>query len=90
MARRDSTRLPRLRNALKRIVANVTLGTDMSGLFAEVLSCMQMQNIEIKKLVYLYLVNYAPLFPDLATMAINTFVKVRSYSVPVVASIYAH
>ncbi len=55
---------------------------------------MQTDNLELKKLVYLYLMNYAKSQPDLAIMAVNTFVKVtmsglvlvsvslRSYSVP--------
>ena len=32
--------------------------------------------MELKKLVYLYLMNYAKSNPDLAIMAVNTFVKV--------------
>lgn len=32
-------------------------------------------NLELKKLVYLYLINYAKTQPDLALMAVNTFVK---------------
>lgn len=38
---------------------------------------MQTDNVELKKLVYLYLMNYAKSQPDLAIMAVNTFVKVR-------------
>jgi vesicle coat complex subunit len=36
---------------------------------------MQTDNIELKKLVYLYLMNYAKSQPDMAIMAVNTFVK---------------
>jgi AP-1 complex subunit beta-1 len=36
---------------------------------------MQTDNLELKKLVYLYLMNYAKTQPDLAIMAVNTFVK---------------
>jgi len=32
-------------------------------------------NLELKKLVYLYLINYAKSQPDLALLAVNTFVK---------------
>jgi Adaptin N terminal region len=31
--------------------------------------------VELKKLVYLYLMNYAKSQPDMAIMAVNTFVK---------------
>ena len=37
---------------------------------------MQTDDMELKKLVYLYLINYAKTQPDLAIMAVNTFVKV--------------
>jgi AP-1 complex subunit beta-1 len=35
----------------------------------------QTDNLELKKLVYLYLMNYAKSQPDMAIMAVNTFVK---------------
>ncbi len=38
----------------------------------------QTPDLELKKLVYLYLINYAKSQPDLAIMAVNTFVKVPS------------
>ena len=37
---------------------------------------MQTDNLELKKLVYLYLMNYAKSQPDLAILAVNTFAKV--------------
>lgn len=46
-------------------------------LCADVVNCMQTEDMELKKLVYLYLINYAKTQPDLAIMAVNTFVKVR-------------
>lgn len=47
-----------------------------SALFPDVINCMQTGNSELKKLVYLYLMNYAKTQPDMAIMAVNTFVKV--------------
>ena len=41
--------------------------------------------MELKKLVYLYLMNYAKSNPDLAIMAVNTFVKARSCCYPCVS-----
>ncbi len=46
-------------------------------LFPDVVNCMQTEDLELKKLVYLYLINYAKTQPDLAIMAVNTFVKAR-------------
>lgn len=51
-------------------------GKDVSALFPDVVNCMQTDNLELKKLVYLYLMNYAKSQPDMAIMAVNTFVKV--------------
>lgn len=48
----------------------------VSALFPDVVNCMQTDNLELKKLVYLYLMNYAKTQPDMAIMAVNTFVKV--------------
>ncbi|CAH8479357.1 unnamed protein product [Heterobilharzia americana] len=53
----------------------MTVGKDVSALFPDVINCMQTDNLELKKLVYLYLMNYAKTQPDTAIMAVNTFVK---------------
>lgn len=55
----------------------MTVGKDVSGLFPDVLKNMQTDDIEQKKLVYLYLMNYAKSQPELVILAVNTFVKVR-------------
>lgn len=54
----------------------MTVGKDVSMLFPDVVNCMQTDDLELKKLVYLYLINYAKTQPDLAIMGVNTFVKV--------------
>jgi AP-1 complex subunit beta-1 len=54
----------------------MTIGKDVSAVFAEVTSCSQTSDLELKKLVYLYLINYAKTQPELAILAVNTFVKV--------------
>jgi len=48
---------------------------DVSGLFPDVLKNMQTEDLEQKKLVYLYLTNYAKTQPELVILAVNTFVK---------------
>lgn len=53
----------------------MTVGKDVSMLFTDVINCIQTASIELKKLVYLYLINYAKSQPDLAILAVNTFVK---------------
>ena len=53
-------------DAVKKVIANMTLGKDVSMLFSDVVNCIQTGNIELKKLVYLYLINYAKTNPDMA------------------------
>ncbi|KAN0065382.1 beta-adaptin [Thecaphora frezii] len=65
----------RRKDAIKRVIANMTVGKDVSGLFPDVLKNMQTEDIEQKKLVYLYLMNYAKTQPELVILAVNTFVK---------------
>lgn len=60
-----------------QVIASMTVGKDVSALFPDVVNCMQTDNLELKKLVYLYLMNYAKSHPDMAIMAVNTFVKVK-------------
>jgi len=50
-------------------------GTDVSSYFASVIQLIASPNLEIKKLVYIYLLRYAESNPDLALMSINTIQK---------------
>ncbi|KAG2746034.1 Adaptor protein complex beta subunit [Suillus brevipes Sb2] len=63
------------KDAIKRVIASMTVGKDVSGLFPDVLKNMQTDDLEQKKLVYLYLMNYAKTQPELVILAVNTFVK---------------
>ena len=51
----------------------MTVGKDVSSLFMDVLKCVETTNLEMKKLVYLYIINYAKTQPELTLMAVNTF-----------------
>ncbi|KAF8569985.1 hypothetical protein P879_02377 [Paragonimus westermani] len=71
----NSDRRDKKKEAVKKVIASMTVGKDVSALFPDVINCMQTDNLELKKLVYLYLMNYAKTQPDTAIMAVNTFVK---------------
>ncbi|CAL8072136.1 unnamed protein product [Calicophoron daubneyi] len=71
----NSERRDKKKEAVKKVIASMTVGKDVSALFPDVINCMQTDNLELKKLVYLYLMNYAKTQPDTAIMAVNTFVK---------------
>ena len=66
------------KEAVKKVIANMTVGKDAGGLFPDVVKCMQTDDLEMKKLVYLYLMNYAKSQPELVILAINTFCKVSN------------
>lgn len=70
-----SSQRDKKRDAVKKVIANMTIGKDVSTLFHDVINCIQTDNLELKKLVYLYLINYAKTQPDSALLAVNTFVK---------------
>lgn len=71
----NSDKKEKRREAVKKVIASMTVGKDVSSLFPDVVNCMQTDNLELKKLVYLYLMNYAKSQPDMAIMAVNTFVR---------------
>ncbi|TDL27028.1 Adaptor protein complex beta subunit [Rickenella mellea] len=75
------------KDAIKRVIANMTVGKDVSGLFPDVLKNMQTEDLEQKKLVYLYLMNYAKTQPELVILAVNTFVKDTGDSNPLVRAL---
>lgn len=64
------------KEAVKKVIASMTIGKDVGALFPDVLKNIQTDDIELKKLVYLYLMNYATSHPELVVLAINTFCKV--------------
>jgi len=63
------------RAALKKIIAAMTVGKDVSPLFLDVLKCMETPSLELKKLIYLYIINYAKSQPELALLSVNTLRK---------------
>eukprot|EP01105_Mastigella_eilhardi_P011217 TRINITY_DN2595_c0_g1_i1.p1 TRINITY_DN2595_c0_g1~~TRINITY_DN2595_c0_g1_i1.p1 ORF type:complete len:899 (-),score=327.34 TRINITY_DN2595_c0_g1_i1:108-2804(-) len=83
----SSPREDKKTEAVKKIIAAMTEGKDVSVLFTDVVNCMQTHNIELKKLVYLYVMNYAKSKPDLAILAVNTFQKDASDPNPLIRAL---
>lgn len=63
------------KDAIQRVIQAMTLGKDVSSLFPDVLKNIATYDLEQKKLVYLYLMNYAKTHPELCILAVNTFVQ---------------
>ncbi|OXV10806.1 hypothetical protein Egran_01434 [Elaphomyces granulatus] len=63
------------KEAIQKTIMAMTLGKDVSSLFPDVLKNIATGDLDQKKLVYLYLMNYAKSHPDLCILAVNTFVQ---------------
>jgi hypothetical protein len=66
------------KDAVKKVIALMTVGKDVSKLFADVLKCITTSNLELKKLVYLYVMNYAKSNEEMAILVVNTLQQVRA------------
>lgn len=65
----------------------MTVGKDVSSLFTDVVKSMQTDNLELKKLVYLYIINYARSQPDKAILIVNTFQKDAGAASPLIRAL---
>ncbi|KAF9030755.1 adaptin N terminal region-domain-containing protein [Panaeolus papilionaceus] len=63
------------KTVLKKIVANITMGNDMSPLFTDVVQCLGTPLLEIKKMVYLFLISYGRSKPDQIHLVIPNFLQ---------------
>ena len=69
----NSMKLSRQKDSMKQIIASMTIGKDVSKLFPDVVKLIRTKNIELKKLVYLYLINYAGVKSDLIFLSVSAF-----------------
>lgn len=72
------------REIIKKVIAYMTLGIDVSRLFSEMMLAIETRDLVIKKMVYLFLCNYATSHPELAQMCTNTLQKDCSNDDPMV------
>ncbi|WOL08416.1 AP3-complex subunit beta-A [Canna indica] len=71
-------------DALKRLLALLAQGSDVSQFFPQVVKNVASQSLEVKKLVYLYLLHYAEKRQNEALLSINCFQKDLSDTNPLV------
>ncbi|KAL3838411.1 hypothetical protein ACJIZ3_023002 [Penstemon smallii] len=83
---------------LKRLLALIAQGIDVSSYFPQVVKNVATQSLEVKKLVYLYLLHYAEKRPSETLLSINYFQKdlgdpnplVRAWALRAMAGIRLH
>ncbi|KAJ5149963.1 AP complex subunit beta [Penicillium atrosanguineum] len=74
--------------ALKKIVANMTMSNnDMVALFPDVIDCMNLPSLEIKKMCFLFLVNYSRMKPEVAMKALSILVDDMADDNPLVRAL---
>ena len=71
----NSLKVDRQKDAVKKVISAMTIGRDVGKLFPQVVKCIATTDIELKKLVYLYIINYARVKPVETLLAVNTFKK---------------
>ena len=67
----NSMKIERQKSAIKKIISAMTIGRDVSKLFPQVVKCIITPDLELKKLVYLYIINYARVKPLETLLAVN-------------------
>ncbi|WVZ67252.1 hypothetical protein U9M48_016357 [Paspalum notatum var. saurae] len=85
-------------DALKRLLALIAQGVDVAHLFPQVVKNVASQSLEVKKLVYLYLLHYAEKRQNEALLSVNIFQKdlsdinplVRAWALRTIAGIRLH
>lgn len=75
------------KNAAKRVISLMRAGENVHILFSSMLRCVKTSDLELKKLVYLYLVNYSSQEPEQAIMAVNTFIQDSQDNNPLVRAL---
>ncbi|KAH0792283.1 Adaptin N terminal region family protein [Histomonas meleagridis] len=63
------------KKAAKIVISKMRGGENVQLLFSSILRCVKTDDLELKKLAYLYLVNYSSKESEQAIMAVNTFIQ---------------
>ena len=72
---------------MKRVIQYMSSGAEVAYLFPNVVRNVATKNMELKKLVYHFLVHYAELEPEASLLSINSFQKDLSDSNPVIRAL---
>eukprot|EP00898_Chlorokybus_atmophyticus_P008849 jgi/Chlat1/8966/Chrsp94S08262 len=94
----DSSFAPEKIQGLKRLIAMMSMGDDMSFFFPYAVKNIVSQSLEVRRLVYVYVAHYAEKKPDEALLCINTFQKdlndpnplIRALALRALSSIRVH
>ena len=74
----------RKREVIKKVIAYMTLGIDVSPLFSQMVMSVETRDLVVKKMVYHYLCSYAHEQPEMGLMCVNTLQRDCSNDDPMV------
>ena len=60
---------------MQQIIVAMTAGREVSWIFSDVVKCIFTKDLELKKLIYLYLICYSAENPETSILAVNGFLK---------------
>ena len=72
---------------VKKAVSLMRSGENVHDVFSDVLRCAKTDDLELKKLVYLYLVTYSGQEPEQAIMVVNVFLQDCAHRNPLVRAL---
>jgi len=75
------------KRAAKRVLSLLRSGENVRVFFSSMLKCVKTNDIELKKLVYHYLVTYSSIEPEQSIMAVNTFINDSRDSNPLIRAL---
>ena len=75
------------KSAVRRVLNLMRSGENVGSLFSSMLRCVNTDDIQLKKLVYLYLVTYSSQESEQSIMAVNTFVQDSDDANPIIRAL---
>lgn len=75
------------KTAAKRVVQIMRSGENVGELFSDMLRCVKTQDIELKRLIYLYLVTYSLQESEQSIMVVNTIIQDSKDSNPLIRAL---
>lgn len=73
--------------AAKRVVQLMRAGNDMSRLFASMLRCVKTEDMELKRLVYIYIVAYSTIEQEQSIMAVAALIQDAEHYNPLIRAL---
>jgi vesicle coat complex subunit len=75
------------KKVVKKIIANMTMGNDMLPLSQDLLQLVTIPDLEMKKMIYLYVVTYCKVKPEIAQSALPSLLKDTSDDNPLIRTL---